>query len=84
MKNILNQELNNLSSAIYIDFEETILSFSNKHAPLKRKILRHIDDPLTTKNFEKKLWKNRKPNVTITKTEVTKTGPFTKNKEIAV
>ena len=50
-KSVLNQKLNNLSSTNYDDFEETFLSLMNKHAPLKKKILRHNDGPFMTREL---------------------------------
>ena len=50
-KSVLNQKLNNLSSTTFDDFEETFLSLMNKHAPLKKKILRHNDGPFMTREL---------------------------------
>ena len=59
-KGILKQKLNNLSSTTYDDFEETFLSLLNKHAPLKKKILRYNNDPFMTKELRKKIMKRSK------------------------
>ena len=50
-KSILNQKLNNLSSTTYDNIEETLLSLMNKHASLKKKILRHNNGPFMTKEL---------------------------------
>ena len=56
-KSILNQKLNNLSSATYDDFEETFLGLLNKHTPLKKKILGHNNSPFMTKEVWKEIMK---------------------------
>ena len=61
-KSILNQKRNNLLSATYDDFEETFLSLVNKHAPLKKKILRHNNGPFLTKELRKEIKKRSKLN----------------------
>ena len=50
-KCILNQNLTNFSGTTYDDFEVTCLSLLNKHAPLKKKILRHINGSFMTKEL---------------------------------
>ena len=59
-KSILNQKLNNLSSTIYDNIEETFLSLLNKHAPRKKKILRHNNGPFMTKELQKEIMKRSK------------------------
>ena len=59
-KSILNQKLNNLSSTIYDNIEETFLSLLNKHAPHKKKILRHNNGPFMTKELQKEIMKRSK------------------------
>ena len=54
-KSILNQKLNNLSTTTYNDFEERFFSFLNKHAPLKKKVLRHNNGPFMTSEFRKEI-----------------------------
>ena len=56
----MNQKLNNLSSTTYDDFEETFLSLLNKHAPLKKKILRHNNGPFMTKELGKQIMNRSK------------------------
>ena len=51
---------NNLSNTTYDDFEETFLSLLNKHASLKKKILRHNNDPFMTKEFRREIMKRSK------------------------
>ena len=81
----MNQKQNNLSSTTYDHFEETFLSLLNKHASLKKK--KYCDTimiPVGSKNFERKSWKDLNSKTSITKREITKIGPFIKNKEIIV
>ena len=59
-KSILNQKLNKLSSTTYDDFEEAFLSLLNKHAPLKKKILRHSNGPFMTKELRKEIMERSK------------------------
>ena len=58
----------------------------NTHAPpLKQKILPHNNGPfLRRKNFKRISWKDLNSKISIAKREITKTGPFIKNKEITV
>ena len=58
-KCILNQKLNNLSSAAYDDFEKMFLHLFNKRAPFK-KILRHKNGPFMTKELRKEIMKRPK------------------------
>ena len=81
-KSILNQKLNNLSSTTYDDFEKTYLSLLNKHAPLKKNLLRHNNGPFMTKEFRKEIMKDLNSKVSITKREITKTGPFIKKEKL--
>ena len=82
-KSILNQKLNNLSSTIYDNIEETFLSLLNKHAPHKKIILRHNNGTFMTKELQKEIfYLNSK--ISITKREITKIGPSIKIKEITV
>ena len=58
-----------MSSTTYDDFEETVLSLLNKHAPLKKKHYYIIMAPLWQKNAERKPWENLNPKIAITKRE---------------
>ena len=60
-KSILNQKRINLSSITYNDCErKTFLTLFNKHAPLKKKMLRHNNDFSMTKELWKVIMKRSK------------------------
>ena len=70
-KSILNQKLKKLSSTTYDDFEETLLSLLNKHARLKKKLLRHNNSPFLTKELRKEIMKRSNSKISITKRGIT-------------
>ena len=46
----------------------------NKHAPLKKKFLRHNNNPFMTKDLRKQIMVRSKLRKSLTKTETMKTG----------
>ena len=52
---ILKIKLENVKSKRYGDFEAVFLKEPNKHAPLKKKFLRHYNNPLMAKNLRKRI-----------------------------
>ena len=52
---ILKDKLENLADHSYAEFEKVFLKELNKHAPLKKKILRHIDNAFMTKELRKEI-----------------------------
>ena len=53
MKNTLKFELEKVKCKRYGEFEAVFLKKLNKHAPLKKKFLRHNNKPFTTKDLRK-------------------------------
>ena len=52
---ILKIKLENIKNKRYGDFEAVFLKELNKHAPLKKKFLRHNNNPFMTKNLRKQI-----------------------------
>ena len=52
---ILKIKLENIKNKRYSDFEAVFLKELNKHAPLKKKFLRHNNNPFMTKNLRKQI-----------------------------
>ena len=52
---VLKIKLENIKSNHYGDFEAVFLKELNKHAPLKKKFLRHNINPFMTKNLRKQI-----------------------------
>ena len=48
-------KLENVKSKRYGDFEAVFLKEPNKHAPLKKKFLRHYNNPFMAKNLRKRI-----------------------------
>ena len=48
-------KLENVKSKRYGDFEAVFLKEPNKHAPLKKKFLRHYNNPFMAKNLRKQI-----------------------------
>ena len=51
----LEFELENLTNHSYVEFEKVFLKELNKHAPLKKKILRHNNNAFMTKELRKEI-----------------------------
>ena len=80
-KKRLSGKLSRLESNSCNEFEKAFLTVLNKEAPLKTKFLRHNNNRFMTKEFQKAIIKNRSWKVGTTKTEVTITGIYIRNKE---
>ena len=52
---ILKDKLDSLTYHSYAEFEKAILKELNKHAPLKKKILRHKNNAFMTKELRKEI-----------------------------
>ena len=51
----MNDQLENLTNHFYTEFEKDLLKKLNKHAPLKKKILRHNNNAFMTKELRKEI-----------------------------
>ena len=60
-KKDLEFRLNHLTSSSYNDFETTFLKESNRHAPLKKTILRHSNNRFVAKELRKAIMLRAKP-----------------------
>ena len=55
LNRILKDELENLTNHSYAEFEKVFLKELNKHVTLKKKILRHNNNALMTKELRKEI-----------------------------
>ena len=84
-KKTLSDKLSRLESNSYSEFEKAFLTVLNKQALLRTKFLRHNNNPFMTKELRKAIMKRSQlKKKDTTKTEITKTGIYIKNKEIFV
>ena len=79
---MLSDKLSRLESNSYSEFEILFLTVLNMQAPLKAKFLRHNNNPFMTKELRKAIMKRFSWKLHITKTEITKTSVYIKNKGI--
>ena len=67
-------KLANKKSKRYGDFEDVFLKELNKHAPLKKKFLRHNNNPFMTKNLRKLIMVRSNSEIIIIKIEIMRIG----------
>ena len=63
----MKDKLENLTNHSYAEFEKVFLKELNKHAPLKKKILRHNNNAFTTKELRKEIMLRSKLKSKFTK-----------------
>ena len=80
----LSDKLSRLERNSYSEFGKTFLTVLNKKAPLKTKFLRHNSNPFISKELRKAIMKRSQLKNSTSKTEITKTGVYIKNKGIFV
>ena len=71
---ILKDKLEKLTSDSYAEFEKVFLKELNKHAPLKKKVLRHNNNAFMTKELRRKLCCNQISKINLIKKEIISTG----------
>ena len=62
-KSTLKIELEKVKSESYGEFEAVFLKELNKHAPLKKKFLRHNNNPFLTKDLRKQMVRSKHRNI---------------------
>ena len=67
-----------------MNLKRLFLTVLNKQAPLKTKFRRHNNNPFMTKELRKIIMTDRSSKIDTTKTIITKTGIYIKNKGISV
>ena len=71
---ILKDKLEDLTKHSYVEFEKVFLKELNKHAPLKKKILRHNNNVFMTKELRKEIMLRSKLNNKLIKKEIISIG----------
>ena len=71
---ILKDKLENLTNHPYAEFEKVFLKELNKHAPLKKKILRQNNNSFMTKELQKKLCCVQNSKIHLIKKEIISIG----------
>ena len=71
---ILKGKLENLTNHTYAEFEKVFLKELNKHAPLKKKILRHNNNAFMTKELRKEIMLRSKLKINLIKKEIISIG----------